>query len=131
MIDEEFIQGVEGFFKKYFPSLVELKVHGRSDSIRVVFGDAYDFVVAVLAASGANIEVHVCGIFGEGQHGKRDIDSCLLRLEFPKGCLDARLVHFMYETLQMKNRDEIVGEDDFEKTKSLLRKYEFWLEQRS
>lgn len=127
--DEELIQDARLFFNNYFPSACELKILSGSDSIRVVFADTYDFVVAVLAASGANIGVSVCGLFGEDQRGKRSIDSCMLRLEFPERSLDVRLVYFMYEVLQMKHRDGKVIDSDFERSKSLLRKYEAWFEE--
>ncbi|MFZ5635094.1 MAG: hypothetical protein ACOY82_00760 [Pseudomonadota bacterium] len=124
---ERFYLEVDRFFREHLPSCLEFSIRHHNGHVRIIIEETYDFVISVLAASGANVKATVVGVFGEEEKGKRDIRSCCLKFEFSENCLDLRLVHMMYEILNMKFRDEKISHDVFGREKLLLREYESWL----
>lgn len=123
-----FHEYVRMFFKDFLPSSRDLRIRPENGFISISFSDDYDFVVSVLAATGANIEVTITGLFGVERAGGRGIDSCALRFDLIGNCLDPRLVHFMCEVIFMRARDGNMTQEQADKLKVELHLIEQWID---
>ena len=119
---------VETLLKRCLSSLATFKMRASDGSLLMSFVNQNDFAIAVMAATGANIKLEVVSNFSGKNDVERPMDSCILILDLVEGCLDIRVVYFMYEVLLMKFSDGSIGSDLYESERQELRAYESWLE---
>lgn len=115
-----FIKDAEETIRKLLPSICRLKIQTHNDFVRLAFSESEDFVVAVLAATGANIKLEISGVFEDGWENNKSIDSCTLFMILQNGCVDIRFVFFIYEVLRIKSKDGKLLENE---TLALRRKF--------
>lgn len=98
---DEFFAFFEKSLREWLPTLAASKFRPASDFLDISVSGVNDFVIVAMAAASANIRCEIFSSFKERLAERKSLESCTLRLELARHCLDVRLALFLYETFAM------------------------------
>jgi hypothetical protein len=128
---DNFYTEFESRLRDYLPSADMLRIRPANNIIFVSFESLNDFIISVMAAASANIRMEITSDFKNKNSIQRGVDSCFIQLELSNQCLDQKLIHFLYEIIQMKINDDSVTADFYATEKEKLSKLEALLKEAS
>jgi len=104
------------------------RLRAPNNYLQLSFAAKEDFVVAVMAATSANIRIGITSTLEGRKENQKALNSCVLQLDLEHQGRDSRLVFFFYEVLEMKLLDGSVTKDFYESNRDILKKYEHWMD---
>lgn len=124
---EDFFRFFEASLRRSLATTEIVRFRPANNFLDVSFSGINDFIIAVMGVAGANIRSEIFSTFKGKIEKQKPINSCVLRLDLLRNCLDVRLVFFLYEVLGMKSADGTLTRDVYERENTNIKKYEDWL----
>jgi len=106
-------------------------IRPANNSLNISFSGVNDFVITVMAASGANIRCGIDASFAGKLEEVKSLHSCTLTFELDQCCLDARLAIFLYEVLGMAVVKAPLEHCHLRKEWAEIKTWEEWLSART
>lgn len=122
--DSDFLVFFDATIRSLLPSTVSVRFRPENDFADLAFGDVREFVVAAIAAGGANVQMELVTVLDAPNRKLKSIGSCVIRLRLRHHCRDVRLCVLLHDVLLTRSLDGALSPEEIARRRDQIRAYE-------